>query len=94
MSTHTSPLIEILSSLTTDWEYAPLIRKKLESGDISWEEVTELTDILWSGMQGIDDENSKIAMQNILFRKYLIQTEEVGVRKSENATIDALLAGL
>jgi hypothetical protein len=45
-------------------------------------------------MQGIDHENSKIAMQNILFRKYLIQTEEAGIRKSENATIDALLAEL
>lgn len=94
MSTNISPLIEILESLTTDWEYAPLIRKKLENGDISWEEITELTGILWNGMQNIDHENSKIAMQNILFRKYLIQTEEVGVRKSENATIDTLLAGL
>lgn len=94
MSTNVSPLIEILDSLGKDWEYAPLIRQKLESGDISSEEIIELTGILWNGMQHIDNENSKIEMENTLFRKFLIQTEETGIRKAENATIDSLLSGL
>lgn len=94
MSTNVSPLIEILDSLGKDWEYAPLIRQKLESGDILSEEIIELTGILWNGMQHIDNENSKIEMENTLFRKFLIQTEETGIRKAENATIDSLLSGL
>ena len=94
MSTNASPLIEILDSLASDWEYAPLIRKRIESGDISSEQVNELTDILWSGMEKIGTEKTRLEMENILFRKFLIQTEETGIRKTENATIDSLLAGL
>lgn len=94
MSTNVSPLIEILDSLASDWEYAPLIRKRIESGDISSEQISELTAILWSGMQKIDNEKERLEMENILFRKFLIQTEEASTRKSENATIDTLLAGL
>lgn len=94
MSTNVSPLIEILDSLGKDWEYASLIRKRIESGDISWDQIAELTGILWTGMQNLDNENSKIEMKNTLFRKFLIQTEETGTRKSENATIDSILAGL
>lgn len=94
MSTNVSPLIEILDSLGKDWEYASLIRKRIESGDISWEQIVELTAILWGAMQKIDTENSKIEMENTLFRKFLIQTEEAGTRKTENTTIDSILAGL
>lgn len=94
MSTNVSPLIEILDSLGKDWEYASLIRKRIESGDISWDQIAELTGILWTGMQNLDNENSKIEMKNTLFRKFLTQTEETGTRKSENATIDSILAGL
>ncbi len=94
MSTNVSPLIEILDSLGKDWEYASLIRKRIESGDISSEQIAELTAILWGGMQKIDTEKWKLEIENILFRKFLIQTEEAGTRKSENATIDTLLAGL
>jgi hypothetical protein len=94
MSTNVSPLIEILDSLGKDWEYAPLIREKIESGDISSEQITELTAILWDGLQKIDNEKTRLEMENVLFRKFLIQTEEAGTRKSENATIDTLLAGL
>ncbi len=94
MSTNASPLIEVLDSLTSDWEYAPLIRKRIESGDISSEQIAELTTILWDGMRKIDNEKERLEIENILFRKFLIQTEEAGTRKSENATIDTLLAGL
>lgn len=94
MSTNVSPLIEILDSLGKDWEYAPLIRARIESGDISWEQITALTAILWRGMENLDNENSKIEMKNKLFRKFLIQTEEVGTRETENANIDSILAGL
>jgi hypothetical protein len=94
MSTNVSPLIEILDFLASDWEYAPLLRNRLESGDISSEQIAELTGILWGGMQKIENETSRLEIENILFRKFLIQTEEAGTRKSENATIDTLLAGL
>lgn len=94
MSTNASPLIEILDSLASDWEYAQLIRKRIESGDISSEQIAELTAILWGGMQNIDNEKTRLEMENIIFRKFLIQTEETDTRKSENATIDTLLAGL
>lgn len=94
MSTNVSPLIDILDSLASDWEYASLIRKRLESGDISSEQIAELTGILWSGMQKIDNEKTRLEMENIIFRKFLIQTEETGTRKSESATIASLLAGL
>jgi hypothetical protein len=94
MSTNASPLIEILDSLAWDWEYAPLLRNRLESGDISSEQIAELTAILWGGMQKIENENSRLEIENILFRKFLIQTEEADTRKSENESIDILLASL
>jgi len=94
MSTNASPLIEILDSLASDWEYAPLLRNRLESGDISSEQIAELTTILWGGMQKIDNEKERLEIENMLFRKFLIQTEEADTRKSENATVGTLLAGL
>jgi|GEM_PF-5839434 len=94
MSTNASPLIEILDSLASNWEYAPLLRNRLESGDISSEQIAELTEILWGGMQKIENENSRLEMENILFRKFLLQSEEVGTRELENANIDTLLASL
>jgi hypothetical protein len=45
-------------------------------------------------MQKIENENSRLEIENILFRKFLIQTEEAGTRESENANMDTLLAGL
>lgn len=86
--------MEILNSLASDWEYASLIRQKLESGDISSEQITELRSILWGSIQKIDNEKERLEMENVLFRKFLIQTQEAGTRKSENATIDSLLIGL
>lgn len=91
MDTNASPLIGILDSLASDWEYAPLIREKIESGDISWDEISEFTRIFWNGMRNLDNENSNIEMRNMLFRKFLMQTEEMGTRKSENANVDTLL---
>lgn len=94
MSTNASPLIEILDSLASDWEYAPLLRNRLESGDISSEQIRELTAILWGWMQKIENESSRLEIENILFRKFLIQTEEAGTKESENTNMDTLLAGL
>jgi hypothetical protein len=94
MCTNTSPLIAILSSLEDTWEYVPLIRERIENGVFSASELAELTQILWSGMQGVDNENTKIQIDNILFQKYLIKTEESGIRETENKSIDSLLLGL
>jgi len=35
-----------------------------------------------------------IEIENSLFRKYLLQVEEAGIRKSENETVETLLMGL
>ena len=94
MTTNIALLIEILDSLGEDWEYASPIRQKIESGNISSEEIAELTSILWNAIQHIDTENVNIEMENSLFRKYLLQVEEAGTRKSENETVETLLMGL
>ena len=89
-----STLIQILASLSLEWEYADSIRKKIEWGNFSNEDLRNLSELIESSLDGIENEKTQLKMKNVLFQLSLFHLEESEMKKGDLEGMDKIISEL
>ena len=92
MIINTSTLIQILASLSSEWEYADSIRKKIEWGEFSDDDLQSLSELIESSLNGIENESVRLKMKNILFQISIIHLEEWEIKKEDREQAEEIIS--
>ncbi len=89
-----STLIQILASLSLEWEYADSIREKIEWGEFSGDDLQNLSELIGTSLNGIENESVRLKMKNILFQISIIHLEEWEIKKEDQENAEKIISKL
>ncbi|PIZ01687.1 hypothetical protein COY60_02225 [Candidatus Gracilibacteria bacterium CG_4_10_14_0_8_um_filter_38_28] len=89
-----SSLLEILSSLSSEWEYADALMEKIKSGNFTDQDNESISRLITDSFDTIKDEDTRIKIQNILFQKSLLDLEEGETKKGDMVELQEIIGRL
>ncbi len=89
-----SSLLEILSSLSSEWEYADALTEKIKSWNFTDQDNENISRLIIDSFDTIKDEDIRIKIQNILFQKSLLDLEEWEIRKWDMVELQEIIGRL
>jgi len=89
-----SSLLEILSSLSSEWEYADALTEKIKSWNFTDQDNENLSRLITDSFDTIKDEDTRIKIQNILFQKSLLDLEEGEMKKWDMVELQEIIGRL
>lgn len=89
-----SSLLEILSSLSSEWEYADALMEKIKSWNFTDQDNESISRLITDSFDTIKDEDTRIKIQNILFQKSLMDLEEWEMKKWDMVELQEIIGRL